>query len=136
MLAIFGYPEAGEDDGRRAVEAALALHEAVAALDCGESLQLHSGIHSGLVLLHEGDAVRGRFELLGSATNIASRLCGLAEPGQILVSEATLGPERHLFETGERSHLSLKGKEDPVACSRSSAGGAARSRYAASVPAA
>ena len=29
MLAIFGHPEAREDDGRRAVEAALDLHEAV-----------------------------------------------------------------------------------------------------------
>jgi len=133
MLAIFGYPEAGEDDGRRATEAALALHEAVAALDCGESLQLHSGIHSGLVLLHEGDEVRGRFELLGSATNIASRLCGLAQAGQILVSEATLGPERHLFETAERNHLSLKGKEDPVATLAILGRAAARSRYAASV---
>ena len=133
MLAIFGYPEANEDDGRRATEAALALHEAVAALDSGEPLQLHSGIHSGLVLLHEGDEVRGRFELLGSATNIASRLCGLAQAGQILVSEATLGPERHLFETAERNHLSLKGKEDPVATLAILGRAAARSRYAASV---
>jgi class 3 adenylate cyclase/tetratricopeptide (TPR) repeat protein len=134
MLAIFGYPEAREDDGRRATEAALALHEAVAALDCGESLQLHSGIHSGLVLLHEGDQVRGRFELLGSATNIASRLCGIAQPGQILVSEATLGPERHLFEAEERNHLNLRGKEEPVVTlAILGRAAAARSRYAASV---
>ena len=134
MLAIFGYPEANEDDGRRATEAALALHEAVAGLDCGELLQLHSGIHSGLVLLHEGDEVRGRFELLGSATNIASRLCGIAEPGQILVSEATLGPERHLFEAEERTRLSLRGKEEPVATlAILGRAAAARSRYAASV---
>jgi len=133
MLAIFGYPEASEVDGRRATEAALALHDRVASLDGGESLQLHSGIHSGLVLLDEGDEVRGRFELLGSATNIASRLCGLAQPGQILVSEATLGPERHLFEASGRSYLNLKGKEEPVATLTISGRAAARSRYAASV---
>ncbi|HST35911.1 MAG TPA: adenylate/guanylate cyclase domain-containing protein [Allosphingosinicella sp.] len=113
MLAIFGHPEAREDDGRRAVEAALALHAAVEAM-AGGPFRLHSGVHSGLVLLHEGDTVRGRFEVTGNATNIAAKLCGLAEAGQILVSEATLGPERHLFETSERSRLTLGGKEEPV----------------------
>ena len=134
MLAMFGYPQAREDDGRRAVEAALELHESVAALAGGGApLRLHSGVHAGLVLLHPGDAVRGRFELLGSTTNIASRLCGLAEPGQILVSEATLGPERHLFLSTARSHLSLKGKEEPVATLAISGRAPADSRYAASV---
>ena len=132
MLAIFGHPEAAEDDGRRAVEAALALHAAVAAME-GGPLKLHSGVHSGLVLLREGDDVRGRFEVTGNATNIAAKLCGLAEAGQILVSEATLGPERHLFETSERSHLSLKGKEEPVTVLAVHGEGPARRRYASSV---
>ena len=87
----------------------------------------------GLVLLHEGDEVRGRFELLGSATNIASRLCDLAQAGQILVSEATLGPGAASVRDRERSHLSLKGKEDPVATLAILGRAAARSRYAASV---
>ncbi len=120
VLAVFGYPEPDEGDGRRAVEAALDLHSRIRDLGRDPrwrsvSLRLHSGIHSGLVLFNVGDLVRGRFELLGSATNIASRLCGLAEPDQILVSEATLGPERHLFQTGARSYLRLKGKDEPVA---------------------
>lgn len=129
MLAVFGHPEPREDDGRRAVEAALELHAAAEGLD----LKLHSGIHAGLVLLHAGDEVRGRFELLGTATNIASRLCGLAEAGQILVSEATLGPERHLFETSERSHLVLKGKDEPVATLVVHGLVGARRRYESSV---
>lgn len=138
MLAIFGHPEPREDDGRRAVEAALALNVAAAALEgearwAGERIRLHSGVHAGLVLLHEGDTVRGRFEVTGSATNIAARLCDFAEAGQILVSEATLGPERHLFMTGARSHLSLKGKEEPVATLAVLAAAPARTRYAASV---
>jgi class 3 adenylate cyclase/tetratricopeptide (TPR) repeat protein len=133
MLAIFGYPEAQEDDGRRAVEAALALHRAVGAMGAGEPLHLHSGVHSGLVLLHEGDSVRGRFEVTGNATNIAAKLCDMAEAGQILVSEATLGPERHLFETRERSRLVLKGKEQPIAVLAVHGMAPSRRRYAASV---
>lgn len=118
MLALFGYPEAREGDGRRAVEAALDLHRAVAGISGGAQdmppLRLHSGIHSGLVLLHEGDRCRGRFELLGCATNIASRLCATAGPGEILVSEATLGPERHRFDVTARRRLSLRGADTPV----------------------
>lgn len=138
MLAVFGYPESNEGDGRRAVEAALDLHARVRDLGRdsrwqGVSLRLHSGIHSGLVLFNVGDLVRGRFELPGSTTNIASRLCGLAEPDQILVSEASLGPERHLFQTGARSHLRLKGKDEPVATLAILGRAPISGRYAASV---
>ncbi|HEY0013158.1 MAG TPA: AAA family ATPase [Allosphingosinicella sp.] len=114
MLALFGWPEAREGDGRRAVEAALDLHEAVEALGGAAPLRLHSGIHSGLVILHAGDACRGRFELPGHATNIASRLCSEARPGEILVSEATLGPDRHGFSTGARRRLRLRGAGEAI----------------------
>ncbi|HEX8194109.1 MAG TPA: AAA family ATPase [Allosphingosinicella sp.] len=114
MLAVFGWPEAREGDGRRAVEAALDLHAAVEAQSGPAPLRLHSGIHSGLVILQEGDACRGRFELPGRATNIASRLCGEAAPGEILVSEATLGPDRHDFATGARRHLKLRGAGEAI----------------------
>ena len=119
LLAIFGYPDVSEDDGCTAVMAALELHAQVRAFDTqdghGKPLRLHTGIHSGLVLLHEGDAVRGRFELLGGATNIASRLARAAQVDEILVSEATIGPDRGRFQTGERRLLALKGKEMPIA---------------------
>jgi class 3 adenylate cyclase/tetratricopeptide (TPR) repeat protein len=118
MLALFGYPDAREGDGRRAVEAALELNAAVARLGPGGPgegpLRLHSGIHAGLVLLQTGDQCRGRFELLGCATNLASRLCSAAAPGEILVSEETLGPERQLFEAARRQ-LRLRGADEPLA---------------------
>src|SRR5438067_9098531 len=55
VLALFGYPEVREDDGRRATEAALELHAAVSTLPSGglnaAPLTLHTGIHAGLVYL-------------------------------------------------------------------------------------
>lgn len=120
ILAIFGHPDAREDDGRRAAEAALDLHDAVRSLRFDpplpvvSSLGLHTGIHSGLVLLDEGDVVRGRFELLGNAPNIAARLSDVAESDEILVSEETLGAERNFFQTSERRSLSLRGKIEPI----------------------
>lgn len=135
LLAIFGYPDASEDDGCTAVMAALELHGRVRALDDpqggGTPLRLHTGIHSGLVLLHDGDAVRGRFELLGGATNIACRLAHAAQPDEILVSEATIGPDRGRFQTGERQLLALKGKETPIAAVNVIAAAPVATRFAA-----
>ena len=124
ILAIFGYPYAREDIGRRATEAALNLHDRVRSLQLDpalpglKSLSLHSGIYSGLVLFDEGDLVRGRFEMLGDATNIASHLADVAQNDEILVSEETLGPESFFFRSSERRYLNLKGRANPIAVLR------------------
>jgi class 3 adenylate cyclase len=116
VLCIFGYPEDYEDAGRRATEAAIDLHAAIAKLDAasassGHRLRLHTGIHAGLVLLRSGDLVRGKYEILGDATNTAARLCDAAGPGEILVSTDTLGSDRHFFHTGPRRSVGLSGHE-------------------------
>lgn len=122
MLAIFGQPQAHEDDGRRACEAALELHAAVRALTAlpdepawAAPLALHSGIHAGLVLIESGDEMRGRFELLGNIPNIAARLSSEAGADEILVSAETLGVQSQFFETGVPRQLRLKGVTAPLA---------------------
>ena len=126
MLAIFGFPQAREGDGRRAVEAALQLHSAAAALPIPpdfpvvaglpRGFRLHSGIHAGVVLVKEGDAVIGRLELLGMVPNIAARVANDAGRDEILVSAETLGPDCHCFQTGSLRQVLAKGCEGPVAC--------------------
>jgi class 3 adenylate cyclase len=139
VLAVFGYPEAREDGGRRATEAALELHERVRRLRprteaaIPEPLALHTGIHSGLVLCDEGDLVRGRVELLGDATNLAAHLSDVAERDEILVSEQTLGPERHLFEVGATRALRLSGRAEALTVHRILARGPVATRYEAHV---
>ncbi|MCV2370426.1 adenylate/guanylate cyclase domain-containing protein [Roseateles oligotrophus] len=124
MLAIFGHPEMREDDGRRATEAALELHQQVRLMrppsgsgqwPHGQELSLHSGIHAGMVLIEEGDAVRGRFDLLGNTPNFAARLSDEAEVDEILVSEETLGLQSHYFQTSERRVVQLKGRSTALA---------------------
>lgn len=124
VLAVFGIPQAREDDGRRAAEAALELHATIRdlrfdpALPNAASLAMHTGIHSGLALVDEGDLVRGRFELLGTVPNIAARLADSAQRDEILVSEETLGAESHFFRTSERHTLRLKGKSETISVFR------------------
>ena len=119
LLAIFGFPSAMEDDGRRACEAALDLHRAVALLTASKnaallSLKMHSGIHAGLVLLTEGDIERGRFDVVGEVPNTAARLCSVASVDEICVSMETLGPQSHFFQHSQPKQLELRGRGSPL----------------------
>ncbi len=115
LLAIFGHPTASEDDGRRATEAALELHDRVRLLMLGsDTMQLHSGIHAGLVLLTDGDIERGRLDVVGEVPNTAARLCSLAAAGEVMVSEETLGPQTLFFQVAQLRQLVIKGRSAPL----------------------
>ena len=130
LLAMFGHPIPHEHAGRRAVEAAIALHRSVRRLapqlPPGYELHLHTGVHAGLVLIGAGDIERGRFELTGAVPNIAARLSDAAGPHEIVVSDETLGPARRVFGTGAPSMLLVKGRETPILVYRIEAGVEAR----------
>lgn len=140
MLAVFGHPEVREDDGRRATEAALELHAAVRELRPPgplpadfPGLSLHSGIHAGIVLVNEGDQMRGRLELLGNAPNIAARLSEAAKRDEIIASEESLGLQSQFFETGQRFSLQLRGRATPLAAYRVFGRSAVGRRFEASM---
>ncbi|MEK8028376.1 ATP-binding protein [Pseudaquabacterium rugosum] len=137
MLAVFGYPEPMEDDGRRATEAALELHATVRSLAVDAAvrrhgpLSLHSGIHAGMVLVGEGDIVRGRLELSGIAPNVAARLAATAQADELLISAETLGPDSGRFVIGSRRTLQLKGAPTAVEALSVLARTSTHSRYEA-----
>src|SRR5439155_22742672 len=97
VLLAFGYPQAREDDARRAARAALRIADEVEratarlAAERGLRLEVRIGIHTGLVIVHEqrpgrhGEAL----DLVGVTPQVASRLQELAQPGEILASEDT-----------------------------------------------
>lgn len=121
MLCLFGYPQVHEDAGRRATEAAIDMHAGIGTLAAvfgapDLTLRLHSGIHAGMVLIREGDLVRGKYEVLGDATNVAARICDAAAPGEILVSAETLGSERHFFTVAGARPITPKGHRKPLEC--------------------
>jgi class 3 adenylate cyclase/tetratricopeptide (TPR) repeat protein len=106
-------PEAAVD---AALAAALELHRQVEALPpvAGAQLKLHSGVHAGLVLMRKGDAAKGRFEALGLATSVAARLASAANPGEILVSDATLGPTRWRYVTEAPRSIAIDRAGDSI----------------------
>ena len=120
LLAVFGLPQASEDDGRRAAEAALELHDALRArsfdleLPARFSARMHTGIHSGLVFARSSDARDGHYEIVGDPITTAARLCSAASPDEILASEAALSGVAALFEVEALAPLRLKGKLEPL----------------------
>ncbi len=134
MTCAFGYPAALDDAGRRATEAALDLHAAMARIEpapADRPLQMHSGIHAGVVLVRAGDLVRGSIEILGDATNVAARLCDAAAAGEIMVSRSCLGSDRHFFETGPERAVAISGRKTAIAAVPVAGRSRITTRYAA-----
>lgn len=117
VLAVFGL-QAREDESRHAVEAALDLHAAVNRIPDpiaqGQFLSLHSGVHSGLVLMVEGGDVVGSYVLAGDAPHIASRLSDDCGADEILVSEDSLGSDKHFFQISALEYLDLRSLPGPL----------------------
>lgn len=87
------------------VEAVLEIEEKV---DTRVTLRLRAGITYGRVILFEGD------DYIGSAVNLAARLCDSAEPHEILVSPE-LEPYVPAWATAERAGPYLvRGFAQPV----------------------
>ena len=72
------------------------------------------GVNSGpLVAGYMGAKKRLEYTVIGDTVNTASRLCGLAEPDQVVISAATLSEIRDLVEV-EYLEQKSEGKEQGV----------------------
>ena len=120
ILALFGVPKTHEDDPVRAIKAAMEIHDQVEAMSpqlkerVGQSLLMHTGINTGLVVTGEVDLEKGTHGVLGDTINLASRLTGLARPGEILVGSDTYRQAVGYFTFEEREPTKVKGKSEPV----------------------
>lgn len=116
IVALFGAPVAHENDPAQACRAALAMLDAIAAVnqERGLDLGLHIGINSGTVV-SGGVGSRGRqqYSVLGDAVNLAARLQDAAERGEIFVGAETEKLTRGQFEFVARGAMSFKGKSEP-----------------------
>jgi class 3 adenylate cyclase len=79
------------------------------ALSAASELGLHIGLHAG-------DVIREDNNVYGGAVNIASRICGICAPGEILVSDVVRGMARSSagVEFEDRGEQEMKGVGEPV----------------------
>ena len=115
LLAVFGHPKAHEDDVRRAVAAGLDITRAVAALSVqaertfGVAIDVRVGIHRGLVYLDTDQD-----DVYGFAANLGARVCSVAEPGTVAVSDAVAPLVADSYSLDTRPPVSVKGVKGPI----------------------
>ena len=121
IMALFGAPIAHEDHAQRAVHAALGIRQALEGYQAelqsrqGISFQVRQGLNTGLVVVGSiGNDLRMDYTAVGDTTNVAARLQAAADPGRILIAEATHRLVAGYFHTRSLGDLALKGKAEPV----------------------
>jgi class 3 adenylate cyclase/tetratricopeptide (TPR) repeat protein len=119
-LVYFGFPAAHEDDAERAVRAALLVRDAAQSIEVkGNFLQVRAGLATGLVVVGdrpEGSTTSHEPQVMGETPNRAARLQSFAEPGGIVIDNATRKLVGRMFDLRELAAASLKGFDAPVEC--------------------
>jgi class 3 adenylate cyclase len=119
VMAVFGAPTAHGDDPERAVRAALAVREAVTALNAqqpGLELRIRGAVNTGeaVVSLSARPAL-GEAMVAGDVVNTASRLQQHAPVGEIVVGEETYRATRAAIGYEQVEPVTAKGKAEPIA---------------------
>lgn len=119
LVAVFGAPEAREDDAERAVLCGLALLDLgrtvgaeVQAAHGHAGVDLRVGIHTGSVLLGGGEHVGDSFR--GVAVDIAARMPQTAPAGGLRISHDTAALVRGMFELAPQEPMVVKGLDTPL----------------------
>lgn len=124
VMAIFGAPVAHEDDPVRAIKAAEEIHDWVSSKSpevkarTGQSISMHTGINTGLVVTGEIDTGKGTHGIAGDPINFASRLCDLANANEILVGPRTHRQAEGYFIFEALEPAKVKGKAKSVTAYR------------------
>jgi tetratricopeptide (TPR) repeat protein/class 3 adenylate cyclase len=138
VLALFGVDAAHEDDPVRAVRSAFDLHAAARHLSAevdssiGESLAMHTGIHTGLIVTNAHDSRDGIYGITGDTVITAVRLKAASPRDVILVSEVTYKLIAPYFHADFWGNVDVKGRAAPVTCYSVTAELAIHSRFEAS----
>jgi class 3 adenylate cyclase/tetratricopeptide (TPR) repeat protein len=122
ILAVFGVPDAHEDDALRAVRAAVEMRERLGILnehfaqEPGVRVAIRIGVNTGEVVA--GDVDRRYSFVTGDVVNIAARLEESAQSGDILIGDLTYRLVSDAVLSEPMEPLQLKGKSSPVKARR------------------
>ena len=139
VMAVFGAPTAHGDDPERAVRAALAVREAVEALNKEQpelELRIRGAVNTGeAVVTLSARPSHGEAMVAGDVVNTASRLQQHAPVGEIVVGEETYRATRAAIDYVPIEAVTAKGKTEPLAVWRAvSASSATGERHLSSSP--
>ena len=129
VMALFGYPQAHDNDAERAVRAGLTILDAVNNLEAPAKLSARVGIDSGRVVVGTGAGKDA--DVFGDAPNIAARVQAVAEPGTLVITDSTHRLIPGLFVVEDRGAHPLKGIDQPGQLYRVLQPSGVRGRFAA-----
>ena len=109
VMAVWGYPVAGEDAAERAVRAGLDLIEAV-------EQPLRVGITTGTVAVASASTASDSL-VAGDTVNLAARIQQIALAGEVWTDQATRDSARDSIDFEDRGTQVVKGRSQPVALS-------------------
>jgi adenylate cyclase len=121
IMALWGAPVLHPDDAARSVQCALEQMRVLGDFNRTRlsrnlpPLAIGIGIHTGpLVAGYIGSSKALSYTVIGDTANTSARLCGIAHPGQIIVSETTYARLGSRFEYEELPPANVKGKENAL----------------------
>ncbi len=122
IFAYFRRPYGNESEGAKMVlRTAMRMQDRFEVLNQGFKTAYSQDIKIGLGIgITAGEAIMGNlgspnrmeFTLIGDTVNMASRLCGIAEHGQVLVNEDMAAAAKDSFEMTALSPVRIKGKAE------------------------
>lgn len=116
LMALYNAPSLQEDHALRGARAALALQQEVARIVAGpDAPRFRVGVNTGPALVGNiGSNQRRTYTAIGDTVNLASRLEGHAEPGQVVIGAATYAALGDTAVVRPLGRVQVKGKEQPV----------------------
>jgi class 3 adenylate cyclase len=107
MLVLFGYPDVGEDDVRRAVRCGLDIIRSLTAATGADRLHVRVAVHTDLVVL-DGSGIAG------PTSNEAARIQAVAGPDTVVISDTTEAIVRDWFDVRSQGRVRLRGIEREI----------------------
>jgi class 3 adenylate cyclase len=117
IMVLFGAPLSTGEDALRAVQCAEEMLRVRRALNASSrhSLEVGIGLATGSVVAGcMGSDQRLSYTVLGHRVNLASRLCSIAQAGEIIMDEETYTDAQSIINAEPMPPMQLKGISEPV----------------------
>ena len=121
LVVYFGYPQAHEDNARRAMHTGLGIVERMAELnsrrtrDRGKQLGVQVGIHTGVVVVGARGQDKREAFTLGNTPIIAPQVQYLAAPDTVAISPTTGAQSRGISTRGHWAPNMFEEPAEPLA---------------------
>ena len=120
IMAVWGVPVYQESHAFKAINAGFEMQKAQKKLERkyakeGLKFVMGVGVNTGEAIVGNiGSNLKMDYTVIGDMVNTASRICGAADPGQVLISEDTFREAQKSVNTTKLEPISVKNKSKPL----------------------